>query len=151
MRLTPNKARKSASVVWCFIVVSSACDMSEKDASSIEPQRRRTAFVKDQRRILEEFFTKNPYPQARERKELADLLDVKESSILWWFGHRRARDVRARRMRAVTVDVVAERERDYTSSAVGEAAPSALPRLQGRPQFASSPPVYASSFSVSHR
>lgn len=92
-------------------------DNAEPTDGQSPERRRRTLFTEEQRRRLESYFLLNPYPDAAERRELADLLDVKEASVLWWFGHRRARDVRMRRMRTSSISTPPDRERDYYRAA----------------------------------
>jgi len=60
----------------------------------IAEKRRRTTFNSEQRQLLEAQFHCNPYPDKADRKRLAAELRVKDSSITWWFGHRRAKEVK---------------------------------------------------------
>ena len=77
--------------------MSSESSEAEKGAEDSADKRRRTSFTNDQRGMLEVFFRSNPYPDSYDRKRLAKELDVKESSVMWWFGHRRAKEVRLKR------------------------------------------------------
>lgn len=61
------------------------------DEFSEDGKRRRQRYSEDARAVLENFFRYNPYPSPSERRSLAIRLNTTESSILYWFGHRRAK------------------------------------------------------------
>ena len=54
-------------------------------------KKKRTMFSAEQKSLLESQFLSNPYPDKLMRKRLADELNVKDKSIDYWFGHRRAK------------------------------------------------------------
>eukprot|EP00698_Gefionella_okellyi_P009738 TRINITY_DN2495_c0_g2_i1.p1 TRINITY_DN2495_c0_g2~~TRINITY_DN2495_c0_g2_i1.p1 ORF type:complete len:161 (-),score=21.40 TRINITY_DN2495_c0_g2_i1:55-537(-) len=62
-----------------------------------EPKKKRTMFTAEQKSQLEVLFGANPYPDKTQRKRLADDLGVKDKSIDYWFGHRRAKHAKFKR------------------------------------------------------
>jgi hypothetical protein len=83
--------------------------------------RKRTTFDLYQRTQLEGQFRLNPYPDSSERRKLAEILGVKESSIMWWFGHRRAKEVKRQERRAAGAVVS-----DTDSAESGHGSPDRL-------------------------
>lgn len=54
-------------------------------------------FSQEQKNLLEAQFVSNPYPDKNVRKKLALQLNVKDKSIDYWFGHRRAKTAKQKR------------------------------------------------------
>eukprot|EP00698_Gefionella_okellyi_P009779 TRINITY_DN2506_c0_g1_i1.p1 TRINITY_DN2506_c0_g1~~TRINITY_DN2506_c0_g1_i1.p1 ORF type:complete len:217 (-),score=11.17 TRINITY_DN2506_c0_g1_i1:1628-2278(-) len=88
-------------------------------------KRRRTTFNANQRQMLESQFAVNPYPDKTDRKRLASELRVKDSSITWWFGHRRAKEVKTKKPGS------------HSDNEVASSAPAATSATRNSP-----PPLY---------
>ena len=52
----------------------------------------RTTFTDHQKKMLDVFFKKNPYPDPRETEELSQQLALPENVIKVWFQNKRSRD-----------------------------------------------------------
>jgi hypothetical protein len=73
-------------------------DEPQMTMGSEKGKKKRTMFSSDQKSMLETQFTTNPYPDKQARKRLADELSVKDKSIDYWFGHRRAKNAKAKKV-----------------------------------------------------
>jgi hypothetical protein len=87
-------------------------------------KKKRTMFSPEQKALLESTFAANPYPDKLMRKKLADELNVKDKSIDYWFGHRRAKCAKQKKGAAADVDSSA------TPSTVESPAPSPVPKKE---------------------
>ncbi|CAF0981400.1 unnamed protein product [Rotaria sordida] len=58
-------------------------------------RRYRSSFTIEQIQILEQFFSRTPYPDVTTRENLSKYLNIEESRIQIWFSNRRARTKRS--------------------------------------------------------
>jgi len=77
--------------------------LHDEDEVCLNQKKKRTMFSSEQKSMLEAQFLSNPYPDKSLRKRLADDLSVKDKSIDYWFGHRRAKNAKAKKA-AVAID-----------------------------------------------
>jgi len=70
---------------------------SQDTAEASFSKKKRTMFNEEQKSHLEQQFLHNPYPDKSQRKRLAEDLGVKDKSIDYWFGHRRAKQAKCKR------------------------------------------------------
>eukprot|EP00698_Gefionella_okellyi_P004299 TRINITY_DN13982_c0_g1_i1.p1 TRINITY_DN13982_c0_g1~~TRINITY_DN13982_c0_g1_i1.p1 ORF type:complete len:198 (-),score=14.89 TRINITY_DN13982_c0_g1_i1:14-607(-) len=81
------------------------CLYSDDKTLEASLKKKRTMFSGDQKDMLEYQFLNNPYPDKTQRKKLADDLGVKDKSIDYWFGHRRAKQAKLKRTGSSDSDV----------------------------------------------
>lgn len=62
---------------------------NKQEANSERSKRTRIKFTPDQRATLEQFFFINNYPDAAQMGELANQLNLKRSSVKFWFQNKR--------------------------------------------------------------
>lgn len=74
---------------------------AQDNAETSSSKKKRTMFNDEQKSHLEQQFMSNPYPDKSQRKRLAEDLGVKDKSIDYWFGHRRAKQAKCKRMGSV--------------------------------------------------
>lgn len=62
-----------------------------KSQPPVRQRRQRTNFTEQVIDKLEEFFSKNPYPDINEREQMAKMLNTTEDRVQVWFQNKRAR------------------------------------------------------------
>ena len=59
---------------------------------TIDSKKVRTTFTEEQKKALDVYFRKNPYPDPKETEELSHHLSLPENVIKVWFQNKRSRD-----------------------------------------------------------
>lgn len=73
--------------------VSDSEEVNDKENKKSDGSKKaRTTFTDDQKRSLDVYFQKNPYPDPRETEELSRELSLPENVIKVWFQNKRSRD-----------------------------------------------------------
>jgi hypothetical protein len=62
------------------------------EAQSVDNKKNRTTFTDHQKRMLDVYFIKNPYPDPKETEDLSQQLVLPENVIKVWFQNKRSRD-----------------------------------------------------------
>ncbi len=65
---------------------------NKTNANSNDGKKVRTSFTDDQKKALDVYFRKNPYPDPKETEDLSKQLVLPENVIKVWFQNKRSRD-----------------------------------------------------------
>ncbi len=64
----------------------------DKENTKLDNKKFRTSFTEEQKKLLDFYFNKNPYPDPRETEDMSAHLGLPEHVIKVWFQNRRSRD-----------------------------------------------------------
>jgi len=67
-------------------------DKENKETQNGDNKKNRTTFTDHQKRMLDVYFSKNPYPDPKETEDLSQQLVLPENVIKVWFQNKRSRD-----------------------------------------------------------
>lgn len=97
-----NQNQASSNCQKLDAAVDSDCDDADEnkenerknnlDLAASNSKKMRTTFTEQQKRALDVYFQRNPYPDPRETEELSQQLVLPENVIKVWFQNKRSRD-----------------------------------------------------------